>query len=120
MGRFKMNASLLVCLAVCVCLVRSMTTTHMPHERPKYDGFSFNFDGTTQAMCVISGHKCYLWEITADEKSMVHTSDGLRNIEIRILKDIDGAFYTKVPKMILHPSIVFSCRRDAQEYLLVH
>ena len=34
-------------------------------------------------MVVLKEQECYLWRITPSEKSMIHTDDGLRSVEVR-------------------------------------
>ncbi|XP_045157190.2 uncharacterized protein LOC123523593 [Mercenaria mercenaria] len=95
-----------------------MMTTHP--EASKFESFQFQFDGITGMLAVRSLNKCYIWQITSTEHQQIHTDDGLRNVEIRVLKEIENAYFTVVPKAILHPSIVGACSKIANHFYLVH
>ncbi|XP_060605249.1 uncharacterized protein LOC132757825 [Ruditapes philippinarum] len=95
-----------------------MMTTHP--EKTEYESFQFQFDGTTGMLAVRSMHNCYIWQLTDKEHQQVHTDDGIRNIELRVLKEIDNAYYTVVPKGILHPAILNACTRYSSHFYLVH
>merc|ERR1712243_364280 len=52
---------------------------------------------------------CYIFTLDDSEKKMIHTNSGMVQVQLRVLKEINGAFYTRVPEEILNPSIERSC-----------
>ncbi|XP_052774515.1 uncharacterized protein LOC128213057 [Mya arenaria] len=119
---------MIACLLLTVCLgiVASQsvapdvsTTPRMHYEKPETDSITFHFDSVTRMLLVLSGNKCYIWSITNNEHNNIHTDDGLRAVELRVLKEIDDAFFTVVTPQILSPSIKQHCRY-ADHYYLVH
>ncbi|KAL4227877.1 hypothetical protein ACF0H5_013318 [Mactra antiquata] len=94
--------------------------THHHHESNEMEQFSFNYDGRTHMLLVVKGSQCYIWRLTDLQKQMVHTDDGLRQIEIQVIRDIDSAMYTTVPRDILSNSIQQACGHKSSSFFLVH
>ncbi|XP_060605247.1 uncharacterized protein LOC132757823 [Ruditapes philippinarum] len=104
-------------------LVNGETTTpapHQHHEHTEMESFSFHYDGASQLMLVMVDTKCYIWTLTHKQLQGVHTDDGLRAIELKVLGDIKDALYTVVPKVVLASSIQHGCGRHADSFYIVH
>ncbi|XP_060605248.1 uncharacterized protein LOC132757824 [Ruditapes philippinarum] len=114
---FLLVASCLTLSKAATTMMPFTTTHHQPYE---FENFVFQFDGTTGTMTVRSSNKCYIWQITTQEHQQIHTDDGLRNVELRVLKEMNNAYYTVVPKSILHPTIQYACTKQASHFYLVH
>ncbi|KAL4227876.1 hypothetical protein ACF0H5_013317 [Mactra antiquata] len=94
--------------------------THHHHESNEIEQFSFNYDGRSHMLLVVKGSQCYIWRLTDTQRQMVHTDDGLRQIEIQVIRDIDSSMYTTVPGDILSSSINQACGHKVTNYFLVH
>merc|ERR1712243_324366 len=119
-GNLEQQTDIMYYLASLCCLVLALRvgftaaattpgTTHQHHEHPEKESFNFYYDGHTQMLIVHNSQACYLWVLTPDELNGVHTDSGLRNIELRVFKVIDSAYYTVVPSKILSSTIIKAC-----------
>ncbi|KAL4236280.1 hypothetical protein ACF0H5_004667 [Mactra antiquata] len=114
-----LNVLVLFFAGIAICSAQSDTSTPKP-ERFEFESFVFNFDGNTGLVTVHQKDECYLWPVTDDEHNQVHTDEGMRRVELRIITEIDDALYTVVPKAILNPTLIRSCSFQAKHFYLVH
>ncbi|XP_022320067.2 uncharacterized protein LOC111122569 [Crassostrea virginica] len=68
--------------------------THAHHTRPTHEpnvneAFSFHYDAHSHTLVVKTNRHCYLYSLTADQQTSVHTSTGLHAIEKTIIDLID-------------------------------
>eukprot|EP00105_Crassostrea_gigas_P002807 XP_011415466.1 PREDICTED: uncharacterized protein LOC105319567 [Crassostrea gigas] len=70
------------------------THLHGHHSKPTHEpsiseSFVFHFDAMTHTLAVRTNRHCYLYMLTADQQTSVHTSTGLHAIEKSIIDMID-------------------------------
>ncbi|KAL3855741.1 hypothetical protein ACJMK2_014946, partial [Sinanodonta woodiana] len=53
-------------------------TTHEPNEQIRV---TFTYDSHTQQMVIHQGHNCYVFALSEQEKTDVHTDDRLAQLE---------------------------------------
>ncbi|XP_033733257.1 uncharacterized protein LOC117322447 [Pecten maximus] len=80
-------------LVVALCLIAQIyaeTTTHKPHhnhqhEANELDPALFYYDGATHRLVMKLGNNCYIERITSHHGVDVHTEDGLRTAETKLM-----------------------------------
>eukprot|EP00105_Crassostrea_gigas_P002815 XP_011415475.1 PREDICTED: uncharacterized protein LOC105319576 [Crassostrea gigas] len=63
---------------------------HSTHEANINEAFSFHYDAHSTSLAVKTHRHCYLYMLTADEQTAVHTSTGLHSIEKTVIDLIDA------------------------------
>ncbi|XP_022326772.2 uncharacterized protein LOC111126422 [Crassostrea virginica] len=64
--------------------------THATHEPSINEVLSFHYDAHSSTLAVKTHRHCYLYTMTADEQTAVHTSTGLHAIEKTVIDLIDA------------------------------
>lgn len=82
-------------LALLLGQTLAATTTHRPSREPAVtDSFSFKYDPVTHMIAALTHHKCYIYTMSADESTAVHTAHGLHMLETKLINMVDDTTQT--------------------------
>ncbi|KAK3580363.1 hypothetical protein CHS0354_014841 [Potamilus streckersoni] len=89
---------------------------HATHEPNVHEQFIFHYDYLTHKMFVISGHNCYIFTLSDQEKLDVHTDAGMTTLEAKLLPMLDSTTKTEVTKASLDMHSQQLCGKGALHF----
>ncbi|KAL3855611.1 hypothetical protein ACJMK2_014818 [Sinanodonta woodiana] len=92
---------------------------HTTHEPSVQHSYNFHYDYVTHKMLVHKDRNCFVFLLTDQQRTDVHTDSGLTALEVQFLQMISTGTKTEVDKATLEHSVTQGCGNNILHYYTV-